>query len=158
MQYFIGIDPGVNGGTCVINDNFEIASLIKHSYYTGQDYANWITHLKGCTGFAAVEKVQAFPTDSRSSAFTFGCAYGQALRSVQMLGFSHYLIPPETWRKEAGIAKKDKIESKTQYKTRLKENAQRLFPSAKIQKEEADSVLIAYVAYKRSFYGTWSNV
>ena len=52
-------------------------------------------------------------------------------------------VSPQKWQKFYNI-KKDKNQSKTQHKNKLKAKAQELFPNEKITLKNADALLIAY--------------
>ena len=100
----IGIDPGKSGGLVIIDDNNKTATMHKCPSTTtlmanllrrAQTDA-WIDnqHIK-----VAIEKVHAFPTDARNSAFKFGMNYGQWLGAIGALNISAIEVTPQLWMK-----------------------------------------------------------
>tara|TARA_Y100001951_G_scaffold65310_1_gene52457 strand:+ start:227 stop:493 length:267 start_codon:yes stop_codon:yes gene_type:complete len=59
----------------------------------------------------AIEKVHAFPTDARSSAFKFGMNYGMWLGIIGALSIPVIKVAPQTWMKSyAPLPKENKKE------------------------------------------------
>lgn len=148
MKYCLGIDPGTNGGTTIIAEDGSIALTLVHSKLTRHDYVEAIYPYKKQIKYSIIEKVSAFPGQGVSSMFKFGGAYNDARRTCECFRIPYELKTPQQWQKFLGVKKKQKEESKPQFKNRLKAKAQELYPKDKINKEEADSILIAYAAWK----------
>ena len=118
----IGIDPGRSGGLVIIDDNNKTATMHKCPSTTtlmanllrrAQTDA-WIEnqHIK-----VAIEKVHAFPTDARNSAFKFGMNYGQWLGAIGALNISTIEVTPQLWMKSYAPLSKTKLERKRQLQT-----------------------------------------
>jgi hypothetical protein len=69
----------------------------------------------------------------RNVGFIEGCAMA--------LGVSILRVPPKKWQKAVGMAKRPG-EEQNKWKNRLKEEAQRRFPSVKVTLNNADALLI----------------
>ena len=70
---YIAIDPGKSGGIAVLKDNEVQAYKCPPTF---KEMAQLIKSIKKDTYLCILEKVHAFPTDGRSSAFKFGTNYG----------------------------------------------------------------------------------
>ena len=142
-KIIIGIDPGKSGGIAIINGknaNMEkcppepigMASIINTAKTTA--------YIEGLDIVACIEKVHAFPTDARSSAFKFGMNYGMWLGVLESIKIPYIKVTPQAWMKKYQPLPKQKQERKR----RLKEIAQNLFPDNKITLSTSDAVLIAH--------------
>jgi len=138
----IGIDPGKSGGVAVITNE---TVTLHNCPRTVKDMALLIgmclTDVAAYRTKVFIEKVWAFPTDGKSSLFSFGCNYGQ----WQGILASHELKPtyvvPKKWQAhfeiETGLQKSVR-------KKILKQIAIDKFPKTKgITLKTADAVLIA---------------
>lgn len=61
---------------------------------------------------AVVERVNARPTDGRSSAFKFGLAAGMARGVIAANGAALHLVTPATWKRSFGLLGTDKEASR----------------------------------------------
>jgi hypothetical protein len=77
----------------------------------------------------------------RNVGFIEGCAMA--------LGVSILRVPPKKWQKAIGMAKRPG-EEQNKWKNRLKEEAQRRFPSVKVTLNNADALLIFAAHEERS--------
>src|SRR5690606_16808140 len=88
---------------------------------------------------AYVERVSAMPGQGVSSMFNFGMGYGVIQGVLASLGIPYTLVTPQTWKKRAGLAGKDKDNARTL--------AQQLCPEAPLGRKKdigrADAILIA---------------
>ena len=111
----IGIDPGKSGGLVVIKKNkvslykcpkspHEMSSILRQARADA-----WIDEH---SIHIAIEKVWAFPTDARSSAFKFGVNYGMWLGIIGSLNLPFMEVPPQTWMKSYSPLPKDKKDRK----------------------------------------------
>ena len=118
----VGIDPGKSGGLVIIDDDNKMVAMHKCPDNTilmanllrkAQTNA-WIDsqHIK-----IAIEKVHAFPTDARNSAFKFGMNYGQWLGAIGALNISVVEVTPQLWMKSYAPLPKIKLERKRQLQT-----------------------------------------
>ena len=138
---YIGIDPGKKGAVVVLGSDgsfFEkVGMQSPHGICAclGEHSAKRNCHV-------LLERVHAMPGQGVVSMFTFGQYYGiwWALKAFQI---PYETITPQAWMKVLGIPKKDKRETKPEFKRRLATNAQNRFPNEKITLQYADAFLIA---------------
>ena len=88
--------------------------------------------------FCVIEKVHAFPTDARSSAFKFGCNFGKWLGILGAYDIPTLEVTPQAWMKP--LQPLPKI--KTERKNHLKQIAINLFPENKITLSTSDAALM----------------
>ena len=139
----IGIDPGASGGAAVYDED-------EHSLYTHKCPDNtramtaiinsakarsWIDDQKL---ICVIEKVHAFPTDARSSAFKFGMNFGKWLGILGSLNVTTMEVTPQTWMKSFQPLPKIKKERKNE----LKRIASEMFPENKITLATSDAALM----------------
>jgi len=150
----MGIDPGKKGGISIINNSGEI---IDYSIMpeTEMEIFEWINGKKEITR-CFIEKVHSMPNQSSKSTFTFGKGYGGLRMALIASNIPFEEVLPKTWQKEIGITG-NKGEARPQFKIRLKEKAQNMFPMLKLWEETkgnqmavCDSLLIAEYA-RRNF-------
>lgn len=150
----IGVDPGSSGAMCVIID-YETGRTEMHVHrfkkMTEKEVAECFKPYKGLSGkegiFCVLERVHSFPGNGASSTFKFGENYGFIQGVLYSYSIPFSLDTPQTWMKTYGM-KKNKNESGTQWKNRLKARAQQLFPEWKITNDMSDSMLIAQYCKK----------
>ena len=143
LTHYLGIDPGEHGGAALISRG-RLVECCQFDKLTEHEIAAWFFELHneviGC-----LEKVWARPGNASRAAFAFGWNYGMA-RTLLIANNIPFEEPiPRTWQKALGIKPRDKQESITNFKNRLKAKAHELFPkdSAQINKSVCDAVLIA---------------
>ncbi len=148
---YVGIDPGSSSGAiCVIKDYEQSESSVfiaPLSKYTDKDIFNVIKGAcldvpEGCVK-GVVEAVHAFPGQGVSSTFKFGKNYGELRMALIAAEIPFNEVTPRSWQKFYGM-KKDKEESKPQWKVRLRQRAEQLYPKVKLNNQTADSLLIAH--------------
>jgi len=139
---YIGVDPG-NSGAMVSLDGEGLPDSIRHDKATDSDLWSWLQSHQGRPVMAVIERVSAMPGQGVSSTFKFGTSYGKSQGMLIAAGIPFEFITPRTWQKALSIKKRQKNESKTDFKRRLKGVAQRLFPNEKIVNANADAFLIA---------------
>lgn len=150
MNIFIGTDPGTKGGIVAINERGKIIDSLRLSKSTIQEIARFYGGHSDAQ-ISILERVHSMPGQGVSSTFKFGKATGILLMGMASADIRHEEVTPRSWQKFLKIKKKQKTESKTDFKRRLKEEAQRLFPDQYIVNENADAYLIA--EYARRKYG-----
>ena len=138
----IGIDPGKSGGVVIIST--KKTSMHKcPSEPTGMasiiSSASNSAYIEGEKIKAVIEKVWAFPTDTRSSSFKFGTNYGMWKGILASYNIPCTEVPPQTWMKEYQPLPK----IKTERKRMLKLIAQEKFPDNKVTLHTSDAALIA---------------
>ena len=140
----IGIDPGASGGAAVYDED-------EHALYTHKCPDNtkamtaiinsakarsWIDDQKL---MCVIEKVHAFPTDARSSAFKFGMNYGMWLGILGAYRVNVIKVTPRVWMNDYAPLSKIKNERKKE----LKIIGQEMFPDTKVTLKTSDALLIA---------------
>lgn len=141
-DFYLGIDPGKSGAIAILTDN-QLHSVHKMPIDANGFLEIFDSSFDNAKMVTVVEKVHAHPGQGVTSMFTFGYGVGRLHASLEMLYIPYHLETPRTWMKFHKM-KKNKGESGTQYKNRLKALAQRLFPNEKIFGWNADALLIAY--------------
>lgn len=146
----IGIDPGASGGIAVIHGDGELQTwpmpatekdvwecLKKYAYLLGHDTPQpW--------AFAVVEWIH--PAIQGIGKSPMSKLYGNYMMLRGMLTAAeipYEVVQPRKWQKEMGIAVRGKTEGRTQWKQRLRQRAQQLFPAANVTLAVADAILIA---------------
>ena len=140
---YVGIDPGINGGICLIFPDSKIHHIEIHKCpATIRDMADilddWID--PSATVRAVIEKVHAFPGQGVTSTFNFGKNFGIWLGILNGLRIPYVEVSPQKWMKVYGSMPKDKKDRKNH----LKGLAQSLYPQEKITLKTADAVLLAH--------------
>jgi len=135
----IGIDPGAKGGVAIYDETKDKMVLHKCPE-TPKEMAAIINtaRIKDNNVFCVIEKVHAFPTDARSSAFKFGCNFGKWLGILGAYDIQTLEVTPQTWMKPLQPLPKIKRERKNE----LKQIAINLFPENKITLSTSDAALI----------------
>jgi len=145
---YMGIDPGSTGAISVIHENKQ--EVYRHSKGTLYDMWDFISAVKkGGPCVAVLEKVHSMPGQGVASTFKFGQNYGMVKAFLVAARIPFTEVTPQSWMKFYGM-KKTKTESKTDWKRRLKERAQQLYPDMKITNDMADAILISHYCMKIS--------
>ena len=145
----IGIDPGKNSGIAIWNYGLTKAlkcpgSIPEMASVVSDCIGRWKSteHI-----IAYVERVHAFPTDGRSSAFKFGQNYGQWLGILAAFNIKTVLVTPQMWMKYYKEKYKIKLpKDKRQRKNKLKELAKK-YTDKKVTLYNADAILIAVYGF-----------
>lgn len=139
----IGIDPGASGGLAEIGiDGVTAVSMPK----TELDILEWLRQQGGRSDVTAmIEQVSGYIGEGHpgSAMFKFGMSYGGLRMALIACGIPFETVTPQNWQKVLSIPKRDKKESRTQFKNRLKSKAQQLFPRVQVTLATADALLIA---------------
>ena len=135
----IGIDPGAKGGVAIY-DEAKHKMILHKCPETPKEMAAIINtaKVKDENVFCVIEKVHAFPTDARSSAFKFGCNFGKWLGILGAYDIPTLEVTPQVWMKPLQPLPKIKTERKNQ----LKQIAINLFPENKITLSTSDAALM----------------
>lgn len=159
----IAIDPGANGG---IASNFNSAAVgDKHlNPYavkmpeTEMDFIHMMNNVKCVAEMTdmkvtvILEQVSGFaggPGQPGSRMFNFGKWYWGPLFTCQALGFRVELVRPQKWQKYFSLGTQTGM-SKTEWKNKLKAEAQRRFPGIKVTLATADALLLLEYGIKTS--------
>lgn len=148
---FIGIDPGSCSG-CIaflqVNGNSEI--VFSHTIeFDKKTNKEWFEELKELTegddNYCILEKVHGLPGSNVAAVSSFMKNVGHIEMALIALEIPFREVTPQMWMKHYGM-KREKEESKTEWKKRLRELLQRIMPSFKVTNNTADAMLIAYYA------------
>lgn len=147
---WLGIDPGLSGGLAAIGLAIRVCSVPK----TDRDVLNWFNWF--CSDgsgsvVAIIEKVQGFigTPHPGSAMFKFGKSYGGLCMALTAAKIPFEEVTPRVWQKALGIVPRGRAETKSNFKDRLKQKAQQLFPRAEITLATADALLIAEYCRRR---------
>jgi hypothetical protein len=161
-----GVDPGANGGIAIIIGSDAYAW--KHPE-TEDDLVALFEEIQlsfGLIDLCMVEKQHSMPATAPhptipgqtvtvqgvTSTWSFAEGYGVIRGVLAALRIKREFIAPQTWQKALGIPKREKTESHTQFKNRLKQKAQELFPGFPMTLALCDALLIAETG--RRIYGS----
>ena len=123
----ITIDPGKEGGIVVFSLDRNEIIMVTHMPETPQDLLNFITkYQKNATCY--LEKVGGLPGMGGSSMFNFGKGFGHLEMALLCRKIKTIETPPQVWQKALQLGSKGK-KTTNQWKTKLMERAQQLYPS-----------------------------
>lgn len=165
-RMIVGIDPGASGGIAVLFTMFNLPCTVRKvitfpmpdSPKTLSAVFNGLAEEAACstTSHYAIEKVGGYVSGNSLPGwrmFNFGRSYGQLESAVLFsTGSSPQEVRPQDWQKGLGIdprraegvgKKRKHVESKAQFKKRLRLLAAELFPEVKVTASVADALLIA---------------
>ena len=146
----IGIDPGMKGGIAWSVDRHCGPSVYCTKMpETETDTLHYLgDNIAACLGranpspFVYLEKVHSMPGQGVASTFKFGQGYGFLRGILVALRYPFEEVTPKKWQAEFGM-KKERLETKSAWKQRLKGRAQILFPDLEVDLYTADALLIA---------------
>ena len=151
MKAYLGIDPGSASGCIGIITTLggeESKSTIEFSKYTTKE---WFTYLKDFSKefpcFAVLEKVHGMPGMNVSAVSSFMKNVGHIEMALLSLDIPFIEVTPQKWMAYFNL-KRNKDESKPDWKRRLRERLQRIMPDFKVTNDTADAMLLAYYAMK----------
>ena len=168
---YIGIDPGLSGGVAII-----VGTTVKLYPFMKLLTSGFIDLMQGVLGYGSevkciLEKVSAFPAAvedttpcpqcgtgvhtmkmirGATSTWTFAQNYGEIIGVLRALGVPFEERPPKAWQ---GLVfmKKDRGESQSSWKGRLKDKGRQLYPNVVgLTLPVADALLIAH--FCRAYY------
>lgn len=139
--FYIGIDPGKNGGIAVMSVDGTVVDVAKMP----STPSGILDFLSSCKygSFCVLERVGGMPGNGGSAMFNFGKGYGHLQMALLALGIPTEEVTPNKWEKTYQLGTSGKY-TKTEWKNRLKAKAQQLFPSLgkKITLATCDALLI----------------
>jgi len=151
MNIYIGVDPGGSSGAIawiwVKGNNITERGFMEFSKNTLWE---WYDELKGLSLWfsnAIIENVHSMPGQGVSSAMKFGINVGHIEMALTAAQIPFTKVTPQKWMSFFGM-KKEKTETKTEWKKRLREKLQQLMPDLKVTNNNADAFLIAYYNWK----------
>ena len=142
---FIGIDPGKNGGVALLsNEQDYYRALAFRCPDSDKMHKVLLEHIEKFNIdfdyiYVCIEKVWAFPTDARSSAFKFGFNSGIWMGILSAMQMPTEEVIPREWMKHYDMPKMDKKNRKKW----LKDLAIKLYPNIKVTYNVSDAILIA---------------
>lgn len=155
----IGVDPGVSGAVVLLGKDNELISFCdmptmangKHQQVNAAELAkvisSWLVYPSQLPVTAYLEQVAAMPGQGVSSMFGFGCSYGIVQGVLGALEIPMVLVPPQKWKRAAGLPARPKGMPDNQYKDMARTLAQRLYPKMPLSLKKhigrADAILIA---------------
>lgn len=145
-KLIVAFDPGVSGGIAIGVDSPVLHPMPE----TAHDLAELIRCAQASADYpveAHVELVGGFigKAQPASRAFVFGQSYGQILGILAALQIPTHLVRPQKWQSLLGIGNSAGM-PKHQWKAKLKQKAQQLYPSVKITLQTADALLLWHLA------------
>lgn len=143
----IAIDPGVSGGIAIGSDEPVLHPMPE----TVHDVAELLRCAQASADYpveAHVELVGGFigKAQPASRAFVFGQSYGQVLGVLAALEIPTHLVRPQKWQALLAVGNSRGCAKKHIWKAKLRDHAQRLFPTQKVTLKTADAALIWYLA------------
>ena len=151
----VGIDPGKSGGLVKIHSRNNECSMHKCPDTT-EGMSSLLKNAKDSAFkdnlpiLVAIEKVHAFPTDARSSAFKFGMNYGMWLGIIGSLNIPLIQVTPQMWMKSYAPLPKIKQERKKKIKEIATEIFEDVYNNEKrITYAISDAALIALWCLER---------
>ena len=151
----VGIDPGKSGGLVKIHSRNYECSMHKCPDTT-EGMSSLLKNAKDSAFkdnlpiLVAIEKVHAFPTDARSSAFKFGMNYGMWLGIIGSLNIPLIQVTPQMWMKSYAPLPKIKQERKKKIKEIATEIFEDVYNNEKrITYAISDAALIALWGLER---------
>ena len=141
----IGIDPGKGGAIAVWNKGIDRIIKCPDSPQKMPDVIRKIKNYKNIIAY--VERVHAFPTDGRSSAFKFRMNYGEWIGILASMRIETILVTPQKWMKYFKEKLKIKLpKDKPQRKRKLKEIASQ-YTDRTVTLYNSDAILIAVYGF-----------
>lgn len=123
----IAIDPGKEGGIVVFsltrNEMIEVIHMPETPRFV-EEFFNKYRHNSICY----LEKVGGLPGMGGSSMFNFGKGFGHLEMALICKKIPTMEVTPQKWQKELQVGNKGK-KTTTQWKTKLMERAQQIYPS-----------------------------
>ncbi len=147
MRSIVAIDPGVSGGMAVRwfgkTDCWAMPE-------TQGDLLERLREIKSVAGLegdelvCVLEEVSGFAGKAQpgSAMFRFGEHFGFIKVVIQALEIRLVVVRPQVWQKGFGLGTASKCASKTEWKNKLKAEAQRRFPQLNVTLKTADALLI----------------
>ncbi len=145
----IAIDPGMSGGIAFFDTDGQPQCVAMP--HTEGDLVQLLTSLR-VTNHRAIVEDQTGCAGIRVSApamFKFGRSFGVILGTLQALGYRIELVRPQLWQKRLALGTSNG--QRTEWKNKLKAEAQRLFPHLSVTLKTADALLLLEFARRTSY-------
>lgn len=136
----IAIDPGKNGGIAFYSIDKEKLIEVINMPETPQDLLMLLNKYR-LNSKCYMEKVGGMPGQGGMAMFNFGKGFGHLEMALLSLKIPTMEVTPQKWQKCLQLGNRGK-KSKTEWKNKLKQCAQRLYPSKKVTLAISDALLI----------------
>jgi hypothetical protein len=143
MIWMVAIDPGASGGIASMTVNGSV-SAVKMPETEG-DVLSLLRNLKTYHDTIFIEQVGGYiggRGSPGSAMFNFGRGFGFLLGVAMCLNYRIEMVRPQTWQKALSLGNSKSMASKTEWKNKLKAEAQRRFPELSVTLSTADALLI----------------
>lgn len=170
---YLGVDPGASGGIAALTPikggdviveicpmpvgEEKILDLIQSFTWKEAREGNGppvcCAVIEAVTGYIAGDDTQGATGGGRANGqrmFTFGQNYGSLRMALTANSIPYVAIAAKTWQKGLHISPRRRDESKSDWKGRLRDLAQSLYPDVKVTLKVSDAVLLA--EYSRRFW------
>lgn len=156
-MYYIGIDPGANGGIVILNSKgylHNVCNLNNMTRHMIKRHIQYIADLQPNTIY--IEKVSGFIRDKDTGKnnvaaahkmFEFGKVTERVLMALECYDLEFVEVLPKAWQRSFNLYK-EKNETQAQFKDRMKQKARCIFNTNKVILNTADAFLIAQYCYK----------
>lgn len=140
IRNIVAIDPGASGGIAVESQfnkaiafpmpgtEGDLINLLKPYAYAEFYLENLVKHMGG--GIPA------------SAMAVYASNWGFIKGAIQGMGCPLHIVGPQKWQKFLGLGNKRRDQSKTEWKNKLKAEAQRLYPHLGVTLKTADALLL----------------
>jgi crossover junction endodeoxyribonuclease RuvC len=158
MRTIIAIDPGLSGGVAVQwfgkrncwampETQGDLLALVREIREAAL--------AERCEVVCVLEQVSGFAGRAQpgSSMFRFGEHFGFIKGVVQALGIRLVLVRPQVWQKGFGLGTASACRTKSEWKNKLKAEAQRRFPQLNVTLKTADALLMLDYAVRAQSSG-----
>lgn len=147
----IGIDPGVDGGACVIPATGMNIRVYQFKNQSLRDIVKMFQHELTDPAIMFVEKVGVRPGQGAKAMFTFGKGVGHLEAIAACYSTPLYEVEPKAWQKGLGLGGTGL--SYVDRKKMFKRKAEQWFPHLNVNLSNADAILIAHYAWQRRYFG-----
>jgi hypothetical protein len=147
MKTIVAIDPGVLGGIAVSGFGKVECSPMPETEGDVVDYIKSVkaaATMEGGDLVCVLEQVGGFAGKAQpgSAMFRFGEHFGFLKGVIQTLEIRLVLVRPQVWQRGFGLGTASACRTKSEWKNKLKAEAQRLFPHLPVTLKTADALLI----------------
>jgi hypothetical protein len=147
MKTILAIDPGLSGGLAV--SWFGKTECWRMPKTEGDRVAlvreiRDAAAMEGCGLVCVLEEVGGYVGKRQpgSAMFRFGENFGFIQGVIQTLGIRLVLVRPHVWQRGFGLGTASACRTRSEWKNKLKAEAQRRFPHLKVTLKTADALLI----------------
>jgi hypothetical protein len=146
MKAYIGIDPGSSSGCIAYIIQVAGEETKATTEFGKMTTKEWFEELKDLSKEypceAVLEKVHGMPGMNVVAISSFMKNVGHIEMALMALNIPFKEVTPQSWMKFYNL-KKEKDESKPDWKRRLREHLQRIMPDFKVTNNNADAMLLA---------------